>query len=128
MCIQWICPRQINLQMQTMQRLGKEDILSSVSNKAISDYITQKGIKHSSRAYVFLMCGIRALLDGKVDRYRVSSVYDYTANQYQVTYEQVDRTIRIAVRRCNTPSTNKEFLIRAMNELSLAADENADLS
>ena len=50
--------------------------MSTVSNRAINDYLSEVGIYHSSRAYEFLLIGIRAILDGAVDRYRAGAIYD----------------------------------------------------
>ena len=96
-----------------------------ISNKAISDYLSNLGIYHSSQGYKYLMLCLRAILDGEVDRYRVQTVYDYVAMKNGTLPDRVDRSIRHAIRKATTPSTNKEFLLRAADELALAADANA---
>ena len=101
--------------------------MSMVSNRAINDYLSEVGIYHSSRAYEFLLIGIRAILDGAVDRYRAGAIYDYVANQAGVKSDQVDRAIRQAIRKTASPISNKEFLIRAADELKFTADANAFL-
>lgn len=103
--------------------------MSAVSNKAISEYLSKFGIYHSSRAYEFLLIGIRAILDGAVDRYRAGAIYDYVAKQTGVQPDQVDRSIRQAIRKASGPVhvPNKEFLIRAVDELTFTADANAFL-
>jgi len=106
-------------------RLRKEVTLSAVSNKAINDYLSKAGIYHSNQGFKFLMLGLRAILDGEVDRYCVQSVYDYVAIKSGVTAGHVDRAIRNAVRRAVDPVPNKEFLLRAADELALTADANA---
>ena len=105
---------------------GKEvNFLSKVSNKAISDYLSKEGILHANQGYRFLMLGIRAILDGEVDRYCIRAVYDYVAMQSNITSGQVDRAIRQSIRRTEHPVPNKEFLLRAADELALTADANA---
>ncbi len=101
--------------------------MSAVSNKAISDYLSEYGICHSSQAYKFLMLGIRAILDGTADRYCVKTVYECIAQQAGVTTGQVDSAIRLAIRKTANPIKNKEFLIRAADELAFTADANAFL-
>ena len=98
--------------------------MSTVSNRAINDYLSEVGIYHSSRAYEFLLIGIRAILDGAVDRYRAGAIYDYVANQAGVKSDQVDRAIRQAIRKTASPISNK---IRAADELKFTADANAFL-
>ena len=101
--------------------------MSAISNKAISDYLGGKGIPHSQVAYRYLMLALRAMVDGKVDRYHAQSVYDYVARNVGVRPEQIDRAIRYAIRKTETPVMNKEFLARALNDLLLAADENSSV-
>lgn len=106
--------------------LGKEVCeLSDISNKVISDYLGEQGVYHSKLGYKYLMLSLRALLDGKVDRYRMLSVYEYVAAQSKVTPGQVDRSIRNVVRKTSMPVSNKEFLTRALDDLTLAADADA---
>lgn len=99
--------------------------MNTISNKAISDYLSDMGIYHSNQGYKYLMLCLRAILNGEVDRYRIQTVYDYVAMKNGILPEQVDRAIRHAIRKTPTPSTNKEFLLRAADELALAADANA---
>ena len=99
--------------------------MSAVSNKAISDYLSKAGIFHSNQGYKFLMMGLRAILDGEVDRYCIQAVYDYVAIKSNVTSGTVDRAIRHAVRRTEEAVPNKEFFLRAADELALTADANA---
>lgn len=107
----------------TFKRGGQ--LLSTVSNKAISDHLSKAGILHANQGYRFLMLGIRAILDGEVDRYCIRAVYDHVSRQSGVGPGQVDRAIRQAIRRTEKPVPNKEFMIRAADELALAADANA---
>lgn len=101
--------------------------MSTVSNKAISDYLGEKGIYHSKLGYKYLMLCIRALLDGKVDRYRMQTLYDYVAANTGVQADQVDRAIRRAIRLTEDPVPNKEFLTRALDDLALTEDANASI-
>jgi len=101
--------------------------LNAVSNKAISDYLSEKGIFHSKLGYKYLMLCIRALLDGKVDRYCMKSAYDYVATQAEIKPEQVERSIRQVIRRTEAPVPNKEFLTRALDDLALSEDANASI-
>ena len=101
--------------------------LSNVSNKAISDYLTQKGIFHSSQGYKCLMFGIRGILDGTVDRNCAKAIYDYVAVKVGVKPGQVDRAIRHAIRKTAQPAPNKEFLLRAADDLAFSADAHAFL-
>lgn len=101
--------------------------MSTVSNKAISDYLSQKGIYHSSQGYKCLMLGIRAVLDGVVDRNCAKAIYDHVAEKVGVKPGQVDRAIRHAIRKTADPAPNKEFLLRAADDLAFSADANVFL-
>lgn len=101
--------------------------MSNVSNKAISDYLGKKGIYHSRLGYKYLMLCLRAMLDGKVDRYCMKSVYDYVAIETGAQYSQVDLAIRRAIRKTENAVPNKEFLMRAFDELSLSANADASI-
>lgn len=101
--------------------------MSTVSNKAISDYLTQRGIFHSSQGYRCLMLGIRSILDGAVDRNCAKAIYDYVAEKVGVKSGQVDRAIRHAIRKTAEPVPNKEFLLRAADDLAFSADANVFL-
>ena len=101
--------------------------MGTISNKTISDYLDEKGIGHSRIGYRYLMMGLRALLDGKVDRCNVSAVYDYVSLATNVSPGQVDRAIRGSIRKSNSPVTNKEFLLRTLDDLRLSEDANAGL-
>ena len=101
--------------------------MSVVSNKAISDYLTQKGIYHSSQGYKCLMLGIRGVLDGEVDSHCAKGIYDYVAEKVGVKSGQVDRAIRHAIRKTADPAPNKEFLLRAADDLAFSADANVFL-
>lgn len=105
----------------------RSQILSVVSNKAISDCLDRLGIYHSSQGYKYLMLGIRAILDGEVDRYCVKEVYDYVSKRVGVQAGQVDHAIRYAIRKTEDPVPNKEFLIRVADDLMLTADANVFL-
>lgn len=99
--------------------------MSKVSNKAISDYLSEKGICHSNRGYKYLMLGVRNILDGKVDRSRIQTVYESVAGMCGISSGQVENAIRLAVRKSTDPVSNKEFLLQASDELALTADANA---
>ena len=101
--------------------------MNAVSNKAISEYLSNAGVKHSSNGYKFLMLSIRAILDGSADRNRAISIYEYVSIQSGALPGQVDRAIRHALRKAAVPLSNKEFLIRAADELAFTADANAFL-
>lgn len=101
--------------------------MSSISNKAISDYLGEKGIYHSRLGYKYLMLSLRAMLDGKVDRYCMKSVFEHVAVETGVKAAQVDLAIRRAIRKTEHAVTNKEFLTRAFDELSLSADADAPI-
>lgn len=101
--------------------------MNAVSNKAISEYLSNNGIFHSSNGYKFLMLSIRAILDGAVDRKCAKAIYDYVAEQSGAQPGQVDRAIRHALRKAAVQLSNKEFLIRAADELAFTADANAFL-
>jgi len=101
--------------------------LSAVSNKAISEYLSNLGIYHSSQGYKYLMLAIRAILDGDVDRYCAKAIYDHVSQKVGVTPDRINRSIRQALRKMDTPIPNKEFLIRAADELAFTADANAFL-
>jgi len=99
--------------------------LSAVTNKAISDYLSQKGIYHSIQGYKYLMICLRAILDGEVDRDCMKAVYEHVAAANGVSANRAEQAIRAAIRKTAEPVPNKEFLFRAADELALAADANA---
>lgn len=99
--------------------------LSAISNKDISAYLDKVGIRHSYQGYRYLMLCLRAILDGEVDRFCIRTVFDYVGAQCDVASGQVDRAIRKAIRSSNAPIRNKEFLLRAADDLMLSADANA---
>ena len=99
--------------------------MNTVSNKSISEYLSKQEISHSHRGYQYLMLCLRAILDGKVDRSRVQSIYERVAEEGGLTAAQVERGIRHAIRKTSHPVSNKEFLLRAADDLALNADANA---
>ena len=98
--------------------------MSSISNKAISDYLESQGIRHANVGFRYLMLGIRLSLDGKVNYGRINSVYEAIGLEAGVTVGQVDYAIRNVIRKTAEPVSNKEFLVRAVDTLTWA--ENAD--
>lgn len=101
--------------------------MSCISNKAISDYLGEKGISHAKIGYKYLMLAIRAMLDGKVDRYNVRSIYIYVSTQTGIHYGSIDKSMRTVILETPTPVNNKEFLNRALDDLLLSEDANAGL-
>lgn len=101
--------------------------MNTISNKKISDYLGKQGILHSKLGYKYLMLSLRAMLSGKVDRYRIQSVYEQVAAQTSVTPQQVERSIRNVVKKTAHPVTAKEFLMRALDDLLLEEDANATI-
>lgn len=97
-----------------------------ISNKEINDYLEQKKVPHANRGYMDLLVGIRAMLDGKVDRYQMQSVYDYVASKRGVTSENVSRSMRKAIRLSDDCLPNREFMSKAVDELLFSADKNHD--
>ena len=59
--------------------------MSSISNKAISDYLESQGIRHANVGFRYLMLGIRLSLDGKVNYGRINSVYEAIGLEAGVT-------------------------------------------
>ena len=98
--------------------------MSSISNKAISDYLETQGIRHANVGFRYLMLGIRLSLDGKVNYGRINSVYEAIGLEAGVTVGQVDCAIRNVIRKTAEPVSNKEFLVRAVDTLTWG--ENAD--
>lgn len=101
--------------------------MSCISNKAISDYLGEKGVSHAKIGYKYLMLAIRAMLDGKVDRYNVRSIYMYVSAQTGVHYGSIDKSMRTVLQKVPDPIDNKEFLNRALDDLLLSEDANAGL-
>ena len=79
------------------------------------------------QGYKCLMLGIRGILDGTVDRNCAKAIYDYVAVKVGVKPGQVDRAIRHAIRKTAQPAPNKEFLLRAADDLAFSADAHAFL-
>lgn len=101
--------------------------MSSVSNKAISEYLEGQGIRHANVGFKYLMLGIRLSLDGKVNYGRINSVYEAIGQEAGVTVGQVDCAIRNVIRKTAKPVTNKEFLVRAVDTLTWNDNANADI-
>lgn len=102
--------------------------MSSISNKAISDYLEAQGIRHANVGFKYLMLGIRLSLDGKVNYGRINSVYEVIAQEAKVTVGQVDCAIRNVIRKTAEPVSNKEFLARAIDTLTWEDNANAAIA
>lgn len=99
--------------------------MSSISNKAISEYLESKEIRHANVGFKYLMQGIRLSLDGKVNYGRINSIYEAIAQEAGVTVGQVDCAIRNVIRKTSEPVSNKEFLVRAVDTLTWDNDKDA---
>lgn len=94
--------------------------MSLISDKQISGKLDSKGINHGRVGYRYLMTALRLLLDQEADREKAVELYKKVAEKYEgVSWNQVERGIRLAIKKTNTKLTNKEFISRIYDELIL---------
>lgn len=102
--------------------------MATVTNKRINDYLMEQGVSPVGKGYGYLFKVIRAVLDGKVDRYVMKTAYEYVSLQEQTRPVYVENAIRRALHKVgaiNQPVvTNNEFICKAINDLMFEIDPN----
>lgn len=102
--------------------------MAYISNKRISAYLDEQGIPHHVVAYRYLMHIIRAIIDGKVDRYQLKETYRYVANIENIHAKTVECAIRRTLSQHGSADqpimTNGKFIYKTVDTLMLEADEN----
>ena len=102
--------------------------MTTITNKRINDYLMEQGVPPAKSGYGYLFKVIRAILDGKVDRFVMKNVYEYVAMQEQTRPIYVENNIRRMLRKVgsiNQPVvTNADFINKAINDLMFEVDPN----
>ena len=100
--------------------------MATVTNKRINDYLMESGVSPTGKGYGYLFKIIRAILDGKVDRYVMKTAYEYVGLQEQIRPVYVENTIRRTLHRVGSIGqpvvTNNEFICKAINDLMFEID------
>jgi len=99
-----------------------------VTNKRINDYLMEQGLSPVGKGYRYLFKVIRAIIDGKTDRFLMKTAYEYVAIQEKTRPVYVENTIRRMLHKLGAIDqpviTNCEFICRAVNDLMFEIDPN----
>lgn len=80
-------------------------------------YLDKQGIKHSNLGYKYLTTAILLGLNEPSVCLKVTKLYERIADFHYVKASDVERTIRYSL--VSNKITNKEFIIKAIDNLSL---------
>lgn len=114
-----------------IQGITKEGFHIDLTKRLIESYLDTKSIPHANRGYTWLRECIWLIVSGELPRNcKIYEAYEMIAEKYGTTWENVERGIRIAIRRGAIRSTgkpahttNKEFVMTAVDALADALAE-----
>ncbi len=85
----------------------------------IVNYLDNKGFRHSMKGFKFLVQMIQHLYDNQEDMKKFSKIYEIIAEKNAAKVNSVERDIRYSIHKAiDKPSTNKEFVAKALSDLT----------
>lgn len=101
--------------------------MSKITNRQISEQLDKCNISHANSGYLYLMSGIRLILDEQVDRSRIIAMYELVATKHNVSSASVESGIRMSILKSDKKGlTNREFISRVVDTLLFDDEERGD--
>lgn len=82
----------------------------TITKKDISDYLDEKGFKHSLIGFDYIIVAILYCIENPRYKYLTCSLYEVIANQFNVTAARVQRNIHQSILTSNVQEKNGEFI------------------